>query len=232
MPAAKRPRKLTDESQDRLKSCIGTSSASDGAVRAIWNKAAMNGDQVNPTTFKRYVAETLQPALDCFDRFEVPAMDDESVEIFVANMEKTVVFIGREMPSLADLLAGPLQQGLRLHPILYHDEAIASNPLSTEKQMKSMLVYMSWKELKRSLFLEDVWLPVCCIQSMDLDRIPSGFNGIMSLLVQHLLSPRWQEGFACNLILGFWECVVSRYRGTSCLIPFVLPLLCLAVSPL
>jgi len=69
--------------------------------------------------------------------------------------------------------------------------------------MKSMLVYLSWKELKRSLFLEDVWLPVCCIQHMDLDRLASGFNGVMSLLVEHLLSPRWLEGFAADLTLGF-----------------------------
>ena len=149
------------------------------------------------------VSETLQPALDCFDRFALQGLEHESVEIYIANMEKLVLFLGKQMPSLADLLAVPLQQGLRLHPIMYHDEAIASNPLSSEKMMKSMLVYLSWKELKRSLFLEDVWLPECCIQHMDLDRLPSGFNGVMSLLVEHLLSPRWQEGFATDLILGF-----------------------------
>ena len=203
MRAAKRPRKLTDEAEERLKSCIGTSSASDRAVQSIWNKAAPAADQVTPTTFKRYVSETLQPALECFDRFALQGLEDENVEIYIANLEKLVLFLGKQMPSLADLLAVPLQQGLRLHPIIYHDEAIASNPLSSEKMMKSMLVYLSWKELKRSLFLEDVWLPVCCIQHMDLDRLPSGFNGVMSLLVEHLLSPRWQEGFAADLILGF-----------------------------
>ena len=113
---------------------------------------------MKPTTFKRYVGETLRPALNCFDRFELPGSDGDLVEIYIASLEKMLLFIGEEMPSLADLLACPLQQGLRLHPILYHDEAIASNPLSTEKQMKSMLVYLSWRELERSLFLEDVWL--------------------------------------------------------------------------
>ena len=77
MRAAKRPRKLTDETQERLKSCIGTSSASDRAVQSIWNKAAPDADTVTPTTFKRYVSETLQPALDCFDRFALQGLEDE-----------------------------------------------------------------------------------------------------------------------------------------------------------
>ena len=119
MRTAKRPRKLKDETQERLKACIGTSSASDRAVHFIWNKAVQGADQVTSATFKRYVSETLQPALDCFDRFEVQGLEDETSEIYIANMEKLVLFIGKEMPSLADLLALPLHEGLCLHPNIF-----------------------------------------------------------------------------------------------------------------
>ena len=66
------------------------------------------------TTFKLYVGETLKPALDCFDRLELPASDGDMVEIYIASLEKMVLFIGEEVPSLADSRSS----GVCLHPIV------------------------------------------------------------------------------------------------------------------
>lgn len=194
-------RRLTSESADRLQQCIGTTGASDSAVCAIWNKAVSQPDErVNSATFKKHVHRALAPSSECFDRREIAAKDGSSVEIFIANIQKLIHFVGTEMPSLADLLADHLLSATVLSPVMYHDEAIASNPLSAEKEMKSMLVYLSWKELQRSLFVEDCWLPVCCVQHSYYEKLYSGFNGVMSLLVEQLLNPLWEIGFATSLI--------------------------------
>ena len=209
MPPRKRKGALDPDAGRRLKEVIGTPGASDRAVCSIWNKAVKDPeDKVKSSTFKSYVQKSLAPALSCYDRFELQAVEGETVEIYIANIEKLILYLGTQMPGLADLLRVPLRQGAVLQPIIYHDEAIASNPLSTEKLMKSMMVYYSWKELKRSLFMEDCWLPVCCVQHADTDKLHSGFNGVMSLLVEHLLQPRWEIGFAVVLLLGLLICVV------------------------
>lgn len=203
MPPLKKRKTLESDAAARLRSCIGTTGASDAAVCSIWNKAVTAPDEkVKPGTFKKHVQKALQPALNCFEKFALPGANGEDVEIYVANMEKMLHFVGSEMPSLAVLLGKALSQGAILQPVIYHDEAIAGNPLSAEKVMKSMLVYLSWKELQRSLFWEDAWLCVSLIQHKDTDKLTSGFNGVMTLLVKELFQPRWEIGFATNLKLS------------------------------
>ena len=203
MPPAKKRKTLESDAAARLRSCIGTTGASDAAVCSIWNKAVSAPDEkVKPGTFKKHVQKALQPALECFEKFALPGANGEDVEIYVANMEKMLHFVGSEMPSLAVLLGKALSQGAILQPVIYHDEAIAGNPLSAEKVMKSMLVYLSWKKLERSLFWEDAWLCVSLIQHKDADKLTSGFNGVMTLLVKELLQRRWEIGFATNLKLS------------------------------
>lgn len=218
-PGAKRPR-LDAAASNRLKSCIGTSGASDLAVHSIWNKAVEPEKQVPLTTFKRYVEHELVTPLACFDKCGLKAADGSTVDVYVANIQELVHYIGTEMASLASLLQKPLSQGVMLEPLMYHDEAIASNPLATEKCMKSVLVYLSWKQLERSLFHEDVWLPVACVQHSDTDKLASGFNAVMSLLLDELFAERWQVGFATTLILVLDSCFCIvlkcyRHKGSS-----------------
>lgn len=195
--------RLTEDEKNRLQSCLSIPGASDRAVRSIWNEAvASSKEKIPHSTFQNYVADNLKPALRCFDRCVLPGKTpDQQVVILIANLEEMMHFVGQYMPDFSDLISLPLLQGQILQPILYHDEAIASNPLAAEKVMKSMLVYLSWRDLRKSLWQEDVWLPVACLQHSFSDCLPAGFNAVMSLLVDQLFSKKWEQGFATNLCL-------------------------------
>lgn len=187
----------------RVGEAIGVKGISERAVRLIWNIAQPEGScALTESVFKKQVNLALADA-QCFDSLELPSKKEPTETLAIANIPKLMKYVGSHMPVLASLLAHVLRaNGNMLSPVIYHDEAQASNLLAVRKKMKATLIYFSWLEFGPWLHHEDMWLCIGLIQHSVTDNVIGGLAITMKHLISHILHDDWATGFAIDLCLA------------------------------
>lgn len=182
---------------------IGVKRISERAVRLIWNIAQPEGSlALTESVFKKRVNLALADA-QCFDSLELPSKKEPTETLAIANIPKLMKYVGSHMPVLASLLAHVLRaNGNMLSPVLFHDEAQASNLLAVHKKMKAALIYFSWLEFGPWLHHEDMWLCIGLIKHSVTDHVIGGLAITMKHLIAHILHNDWATGFAIDLGLA------------------------------
>ena len=192
-----RKRKLSDEDTNKLHRAMRVRGASERAVHQIWNICHDDdeGKQVSRGSFERAVEVELSTWKDAFENMEFQCVDGSTMSLPILRLDKCLPQMCAEADSYHHAFSKALQQGGKLTPVLYCDEATAGNVLSVTKNRKCNLYYLSWLEMWHYLKSSQVWLPVAAVQSHALQNLVGGASALMVSILQLLLTDQNAEGF-------------------------------------
>ena len=210
-----RKRKLSDEDTNKLHRAMRVRGASERAVHQIWNICHDDeeGKQVSRGSFERAVEVELSTWKDAFENMEFQCVDGSTMSLPILRLDKCLPQMCAEADSYHHAFSKALQQGGKLTPVLYCDEATAGNVLSVTKNRKCNLYYLSWLEMWHYLKSSQVWLPVAAVQSHALQNLVGGASALMVSILQLLLTDQNAEGFPLGNGLTFRQLKKAYFLG-------------------
>ena len=210
MPRQKRVR---EEDEELYRRCLAVPSASEEAVRQIWNILQDEDCQLEKRLANKVAKRLRRLVTSCFRPHQLPGSGGKE-KVLLADLQCLLQAVCDEAPPFAAALRGlDVENESENLPyriltlILYNDETTAGNVLSASKQLKAALFYLSFRELgSAKLKQEDSWLPVGLVMREQLERLSGNLSGYMRELVLQLFAPfRLSDGFELSIAGEVWR---------------------------
>lgn len=170
--------------------------------------------RVKPSgAFKRKCAAALQPCAQCFEEVLLGG-----IAFSVAKLDMLLAYVCHEIPAYKDAVL----RANRLSFLWYCDEATGGNVLATSQSKKATLWYVAVYECGH-FNSPSVWLPFCCIPSMDLSVLPGGFSAVTECLARRFEGWRRQGLSLCGkhfpielkALIGDYDAICGVYSAVG-----------------
>ena len=206
-------RKLSHEDVGKLHKAMRVRGASERAVHQIWNICNDEDKNIGRGSFERAVEVEPSTWKNAFEHVEFPRVDGSKISLPIVRLDKCLPQMCAEADSFHRAFSKALEQGGKLTPVLYCDEATAGNVLSVAKSRKCNLYYLSWLEMWHYLKSSQVWLPVAAVQSETLQGLVGGASALMVAILQLLLTDHNADGFPLGNGLTFRQLRKAYFLG-------------------
>lgn len=121
---------------------------------------------------------------------EVPTSGHEFCKCPVASLSKTLEMYAASSPAFANLLKSTIartpERSLTL--IVYCDGVIPGNVLSPDNSRKSTLVYGSFAQFGKLLYMGSLWFPLAVVRDSHLAQIADGMGGYLKHFMKMFLT--------------------------------------------
>ena len=183
-----RKRVLSEAEKRNLRRCLSVPGVSEEQTRQIWNIASelrQDAREASKRQLYNVVDDRLKLARACFLNRKVETEDGTDADLILLDLKESLKMMVQRCPAWGNALQEAYSAaGGWLTLVTYHDEIVCGNVLAVLKRKKYSAFYISFKEMRWHLRLEQAWLPAMTLPRELIDKVAGGLSGAVKVFIK------------------------------------------------